>query len=153
MKRAQMEMVGLIFIVIILVVGIVLYLRFSIPDGPTVPVQELQSVTSFLVAAKETTIPACGTSVERTIAACLEDRTLCTSRDPCYEAQVALETLAAEMLPLQGFTYNLSVDGSSIMIEDGCVSADPRIQLLAAPRIPIVFAGSAQRQLILAICL
>lgn len=151
MRRGQTEMIGLVFIVVLIVVGIVIYLRMSVDDVENVE-QEQQGSVSFLVALKETTLPACGVSFERAAAACFQGETLCTSRDPCLEIQNTMDELSLVLLR-QGFKYNLSIEGTALETVSSCQSGDRSVDLLMAPRVPLVYAsGGAQRFLRLSVC-
>jgi hypothetical protein len=154
MRRAQIEMIGLVFIVVLLVIGAVLYVRFSTADtSGTRAAQDMQGATSFLVAVKETTIPSCGASIERVAAACIERRSLCPGSDPCSRLQDSLDALAHIALGERGVHYNLSIEGTGIEAVDGCRSGDARVDLVAAPRSPIVLSGGrSQRFLVLSVC-
>lgn len=145
MRRAQTEMIGLVFVVVILVLGFLLYLKFSSGGGGSVPDQS----STYLVALKETTIPACKTSVERIAAACLEGETLCG--DPCSRLEETFRSIAGQTLVREGFRYNLSLIGSVSNSSD-CASADPAVELTSAPRAPIVSGGHVIGYLELAMC-
>jgi len=86
MNKGQMEMVGLVFIVIIVILGIFIYLQVA-TRTPDVDSTVSQEATSFLIAFKESTIPSCGASVEQVAAACIEKKGFCSSGDPCFELQ------------------------------------------------------------------
>jgi hypothetical protein len=128
-RRGQFEMIGLVFVVLIIVVGIVLYMLL----GSNRPLPAAKGGSSFLVALTETTVPACDASVEELARACVKQESLCD--DPCFAAQEAFETIGSASLGKAGYRYNLSIEGTAVMVVEGdCVSADPRIALREAPR-------------------
>ncbi|MDD9953873.1 MAG: hypothetical protein OXR66_06070 [Candidatus Woesearchaeota archaeon] len=148
MKRAQIEMIGLVFIVLLLVVGIMLYLRFSSP-----PEQNnegtFQGATSFLVALKESAV--CDASFERVAAACIEGHAFCDSGDPCLEAQLFMDEITSEFLVQHKF--NLSIERTDVQVVVDCESGDQRTLLAAAPRTPIVLSrGVIGGNIVLSIC-
>ncbi len=151
MRKGQMEMVGLVFVVILVVIGIVMYLLFSLPTDGGASQAQLQGITSFLISLKETTLPGCSASFERVVAACVQGERLCGSGRPCREAQRAMEAASA-FLQDSGYAFNLSLFGTGLMVVDGCASAEPGVPLLAAPRLPIVYEGGLREYLVLAIC-
>lgn len=151
MRRGQMEMVGLVFIVVLLIIGAVLWIRLSAIDtGGGQRAQDLQGATSFLVALKETTLPMCGTSFERVAASCAAGGTLCG--DPCYEAQTAMREIAQTALGDRGVRYNLSIEQTGLTVINGCDSANLSVDIAAAPRAPLVLPSGAQRNIVLSIC-
>ena len=137
--RAQVEMIGLVFVVLILVIGIVLYARFSV-----VPEQEPPETTSaFLTALKETTVDSCNANVERVARACLEGTPFCVTGDPCTELQDTFDEVGG-VLDRQGIVYNLSLEQTSVMTGD-CPSSNPTVGLSSAPVSEIVLSGGVSK--------
>ncbi len=153
-RRGQTEMIGLVFVVALIALGIVLYARLGTRsgDGGAAQAEQAQGSASLLVSLLETTVPSCGSSFERVAAACVEGRPMCASGDPCGEAQAVLENVSAIALDARGAKYNLSVEGTGMGIASAdCASADPRVDLVAAPRVPLLTA-TGTRYLRLSLC-
>lgn len=122
--RGQMEMVGLVFVVLIIVVGIILYVSFSGrgADGAQRS-KESQAYKSFVTAFGETDIPACGMPASRVAQECLFDDTTVCGGDPCGELQQAIEDITEYTLEEQGIRFNMSLEGKPVGVEMGCDSS------------------------------
>lgn len=150
-----MEMIGLVFIVVIIVIGIVLYISSSNKvnrDDGTGQAQGVQKSTSFLTALAETRIPACGVPLSRVVQACVNDEVFCDNGDPCKTLQRTFDKVAAHSLYEQGMKYNLSVEGTAVQNISGCNSSSVNTRILAAPRQPIPLTNGQQTYLVLSIC-
>lgn len=153
MRRGQLEMIGLVFIVLLLVVGIVLYAKFAGKSQTGDRSTKLQGAGSFLIALSETSVPSCGTSFSKVVSACALGKSFCLTGDPCLEAQRTMELLASETLDKQGIAYNLSIQGTPLAVfTDDCESANPAVDVLAAPNVEIVLGGGTTRKMTLALC-
>lgn len=144
-RRGQIEMVGLVFVVVLLILGILLYVRLSAAGDEragdlTDTAERVQQSNSFLVALKETTL--CGTTFERAVRACIEDERLCPSGDPCIEVQDTMDRIVAATLIPQGYLFNLSIVGTDVMNVTGCISADPEVLLASGAESTIVLSGA-----------
>lgn len=152
MRKGQMEMIGLVFVVVLIVVGIILYVSLSernSSDGIVRTAKDVQTYTSFLTALAETDVPECGIPVSRVAAACLErDRNLCDG-DPCRALNDTIQLIAAATLKEQGLRYNLSLDQTSIQAYDRCNASAINAY---APSIPIVTPGGIPGKITLTIC-
>ena len=124
-QRAQMEMIGLVFVVVLIVVGIILYLTLSDRVNTSKPVQkDVQYSTSFRTALAETEIPECQAAVTHVAYACItQDLSYCNSL-PCEALQRAMDAITEETLKRQGIKYNLSLDQTSVQSISGCDSGN-----------------------------
>ncbi len=146
MRKAQIEMIGLVFVVVILVLGIVLFVRFNaISSGGTGEYTRqaaaTQQASAFMTALKETTVPLCGASVERVARACLEDDYYICPLDPCDALQSVFSDIGEQTLTKQGLYYNLSLEGRDVNVTVGCNSSTPTVQLSSALRSEIILSG------------
>lgn len=142
MKRGQVEMVGLVFVVFILVFGIIVYLKLSAGSAGTVA-KESQGSTSFLIALLETDVPNCDSELQTVIAACAEGRSLCRGgAGPCHEAQRAIETVTEHTLVYEGMRFNLSVSETELSVVNDCESGDTNVLLSSAFEAPIVLSSA-----------
>jgi len=148
-RRAQMEMVGLVFVVVILVLGIVLYVSFSQPRGTNTAAQ-VMGQSSFLNAMLETQVPECGVSISRLAQACIQNEGFCG--DACDKVQFALDRIVNMTLIEQGVKYNISIEGTGIMnYSSDCKSSDNRTRLGPGAQAFVTLNGGT-RQLVLYTC-
>ncbi|MBR9700259.1 hypothetical protein GOV11_00130 [Candidatus Woesearchaeota archaeon] len=157
MRRGQTEMIGLVFIVVALLLGLLVYVKFSVivknPAGDLVDrARDVQQTSSFLVALKETTVPNCGGApMERLARACIEnDRSFCITGRPCDMLQELFENLVKVTLVKQGIKFNLSLEGTEVMVVStdvngdlDCVSADRSVDISSAPVGEVVLSGGS----------
>lgn len=148
MRKAQMEMIGLVFVVVILVLGVVLFIKFKSISGGTSgdyirQAAETQQASAFMTSLKETSVPACSTTVERVARACLEDDYFICPSNPCVELQNIFETITNGTLTKQGILYNLSLEGSEVMAMKSCNSSDTRVLLSSAQRAEVILSGGS----------
>jgi hypothetical protein len=121
-KRAQMEMVGLVFVVLIVILGIVLYVSFSTRDSGTSPRKEIQTYTSFLNAFGETEVQSCGLPVAQVARECaFAENNICEG-DPCGALQHAMDVVLAETLKEQNIKYNMILEGTATGSSNECDS-------------------------------
>jgi len=153
MRRGQVELIGMVFVVLVLVVGLILYVRFAGSNtGTEQQTQTSQSTSAFLTALRETNVPECRANVERVARACQEEQPLCTSGKPCIELQKIFDKVAQATLYQQGLVYNLSLEKTAVMT-GSCNSSDQRQLLVAAPVTDIVLTGgNAKGRIRLSIC-
>jgi hypothetical protein len=147
-----MEMVGLVFVVVILVLGIVLYLQFASKARSPVA-QQSQASSSFLTALADTYVPACNVRFSEVARECASggfSDLVCG--DPCAEAQIVMNKIAAVTLLREGKKFNLSLSGKNVQYVSGCNSADPTVQIVAAPQIVIPLGSGRVANLGLALC-
>lgn len=150
MRRGQVEMVGLVFVVVIIVLGIVLYMQFSGSKTSAVP-KDQQRTNSFLVALTETTVPACGDTFARVAKSCVVGDAIC--QQPCETLSRTMADIAAQALPGAKYSLRLeSGDGRQVYAhaEDHC-TADAA-SIIAAPQQPIPFGGGENVYLTLTLC-
>lgn len=154
-RRGQMEMIGLVFIVVIIIIGMVLYLSLSGKDtgGATANrAASAQKSSSFLTAIVETDIVGCGVPLSRVAQACVRREAFCDNDDPCITLERAMTKLANETLYVQGVKYNLSLEGTLAQTDSDCDSANLSVSLIAAPRQPIPLGNGQTVDLVLSIC-
>ena len=152
MRKAQMEMIGLVFIVLIIVVGIVLYLRFSTRDtlGVSRVAVEVQGSNSFLTSLAETEIPQCKATVARVARACKEGENYCLSGDPCGELHDTFSKITEASLVKQGVKFDLRLEGS-VRVQEGCAGLAPPVSLSSASVLPVILS-TGQSKITLSIC-
>lgn len=117
----QMEMVGLVFVVLIIVIGIILYVAFSNPADSTGTTRQVQAYVSFITAFGETELPSCGLPAARVAQECAErpaGSSICGGR-PCEELEEAMEAVLARTLKDQGIGYNMSLQGTGVQSVSG----------------------------------
>ncbi|HIH24706.1 TPA: hypothetical protein HA251_06760 [Candidatus Woesearchaeota archaeon] len=150
-----MEMIGLVFIVVIIIIGMVLYLSLSGKDDSGARANRAanaQKSSSFLTAIAETDIVGCGVPLSRVAQACVRREVFCDNGDPCITLERAMTKIANETLYAQGMKYNLSLEGTRVQAESDCDSANLSVSLIAAPRQPIPLGNGQTVDLILSIC-
>jgi len=149
-----MEMVGLVFIVAIIVVGIILYITFSAKnsnDNGAGTASSYQRSTSFLVALTETDVLECGEPVSSVIKDCmLDDRSSCN--DPCKALNTTFNAVLNYTLTANFVKYNLSLEGKNVGNASDCDSADPNIETLGAPKQPVSLGNGQSAYLVLTLC-
>jgi len=163
MRKGQMEMIGLVFVVVIIVFGILLYLKFSTrgdTGGITKRAEVTQSQSAFLVALKETDIPSCQAPFWRVAKACLENDPFCTGEDACAVLQDTIQTIADLTLTEQGTLYDIRLKGTDVQYapkdtsttpEPLCDVEDLNEEFLISAAQPIAHTGG-QADLLLTIC-
>jgi hypothetical protein len=147
MRRGQMEMIGLVFIVIVLVIGIVLFLTFM--PKARASQGSFREGESLLIAFGQATVPACGVSVSEVARQCANGGTCRDGSDACVHLSEALGHIAPT---LDQWSYNISLEGTAVMHENGCQSANPRQPLQGTPTLPIPLGGGRVAKLKLAVC-
>jgi hypothetical protein len=149
--KGQMEMIGLVFVVVIIVLGMFLYLRFS--DSPSESIvrtaKEVQLYTSFLTALSETDVPDCGVPVSRVAAACLEDDADLCGGTPCEALNNTINTIAEATLKRQGIRYDLRLEGTAVQAADRC---NITVTSSYSPSIPIVTPSGIPGKITLTVC-
>jgi hypothetical protein len=149
MRRAQVEMIGLVFVVVIIVLGIILYMQFSKSKISTVP-KDIQRSNSFLVALTETTIPACRESFSRVAQSCVLNEQTC--EDPCGKLKETMQDTAK--YGLAGSKYSIRVEdaGGTLFasVEQDCTKNAPAI--IAAPKQPLPFGNGQTAYLVVTLC-
>jgi hypothetical protein len=150
-RRGQMEMIGLVFVVVLLVLGIVLYLAFAGKTRSPTTARQVQESNSFLTAIADTHIPACKVKFSEVAQSCAGGGFLPCS-NPCVELDFAVDRIANATLLREGRKYNLSLVGKDVMNYSDCESADPKTLITSAPQLAIVLGGGRVKQLSLAYC-
>lgn len=153
MRRGQMEIIGLVLIVAVLLIGIVVYLQLSADNPGLEGVQaakDVQGTTSFVVALSETSVEACGgVPFWRVARACAERERFCASQDPCGALQETVDAVAAATLAAQGLKYNLSVEHTPVQSAQEC---DLTMDRSAATPVPILLSNGESVSLVLVLC-
>jgi|GEM_PF-5673505 len=158
-RRGQFEMVGLVFVVLIIVVGIMLYLVFSSRD-PTARVARSivleENARSYLLVLSQTDVPACGNGVDITSLsrACAQRERIGQCVDACEDLEEAMRAIVDQTLDAQGQACRLYLGVGTGAIaaascDDDCIPES--INVAAAPDIPIPVNGGTAR-LTLALC-
>lgn len=101
--RAQMEMIGLAFVVVIMVLGIMIYVVLSAASPAKMNVRNIQEADLFgkmlETAMLETTIPTCGYSLGIALDRCITKSYLsCSGGNVCEEAFFAFEEMIESSL-------------------------------------------------------
>ena len=120
-RKGQMEMVGLVFVVPVIVIGIIMYVTFSGTTDNTGTARQVQAYTSFITAFGETELPACGLPAARVAQECFEypiGSSICGG-EPCDALQEAMDAILASTLERQGIGYNMSLEGTGVMSASG----------------------------------
>jgi hypothetical protein len=145
MRCAQLEMVGLVFVVVLVVMGLLLYLSLS-SRQPVTPSRVPERASSFMVALIETDVPECGVVYSSLARECLLGSDFCS--DPCGKLQNVTNTVLAYSLAKEGMRYNITLEGTSVYNASGC---EGRLPAFVSPN-PINLASGAKRNLVLTIC-
>ena len=135
MRRAQMEMIGLVFVVLIVAMGLVLYVSFS-PSRAPGPHKEVNTYVSFLNAFAESDITSCGAQgmpVARVAQECAAGNPEVCGRDPCDMLQNAMDKVLRETLFVQNIKYNMSLEGTGISSVNDCDSASTGVYRSTLP--------------------
>ena len=153
MRRGQFEMIGLVFIVVIIVIGIMLYLSFVGKDPQNKLVKQAtkaEGANSFLIALSETHVPKCGTAVTVTMLAraCNDNAAIGACTTPCSDLQDVFNGITAATLNAQGLKYSLSFNGVSSAY-GGCSPTSPDTTMI--PTMPVPISGSS-KDIVLALC-
>jgi hypothetical protein len=149
MKKAQVEMVGLVFVVVIIVIGIILYMSFA-NKNQAPDTKDLQRSNSFLVALSETTVPGCSDPFSRVVQSCVLNEATC--QQPCEQLETVMDQTA--QYALAGSKYSLRVEDATgtvfARVEDDCTK--DAASIIAAPRQPIPFGNGRTAYLVLTLC-
>lgn len=123
MKKAQIEMMGLVVVVILITVGLFFYLAFAINNENTANVVDVYSseemANNFLIALQETYVPECSSSLEEVtmkdlaIDCARYNRTgtgnyECTGLNSCEKFYNLTEIILNDSLQPYGYNYNFS---------------------------------------------
>jgi hypothetical protein len=153
-RRAQVEMVGLVMVVALLIVGIVLYMSFSAKANTAgSAASRTQGSTDFTVALAATYLPACDVQFWEAAQACLDGKAIGSCTDPCAEIQRAMDAVAGATL--QGYRYNLSLSsqrGTVAQNTSDCPSADQRLMGVTESTTMIRLESGASAKIVLALC-
>jgi hypothetical protein len=150
--KGQFEMVGLVFVVLIIVLGVFLYVILGNNNNGQVARSALheEAMRSYLLTLAQTEVTACEANVYTVAKACAQHETAGRCNDACTALQEAIDNTIASTLELQGFKYNLTIDGTSVMsATNGCNQKTSMIY--AAPELPIPVDGGT-RKMTLALC-
>ncbi|NJL43807.1 MAG: hypothetical protein HC945_00565 [Nitrosarchaeum sp.] len=130
MKRAQVEIVGLLVIIILVALVFFLFIttRMNAPD-PTRFKEDAQmrEYARQFVITLHATSTSCGQSLGDLIQDCIEGsgRT-CQGSDPCAYVDQASTNILASTLDAWGITYALNITGTPIAITHGhCTDKTP----------------------------
>lgn len=157
-RRGQTEMIGVVFIAVLMIVGVLIYARMSADGNSSGNLYNAvveQEAESFIISLLATDVPDCGTNVEGVARACLEhDTNICRTGDACDVLQETMELVASETLTTFGMRYNLSVEGSPVSVVVVCNSSDRRVLLYANSRQEIIGSGGMPlgKGLVLGVC-
>lgn len=156
-RRGQTEMIGVVFIAVMLIVGVLIYARMSSDGGGSTNARDAvveQEAESFIISLLAADVEQCGTNFEGVARACLERDTICDSADPCGELQDMMTLVAGETLTKYGTRYNLSVEGTGASVVVACNSSDRRVLLHANSRQEIIGSGGMPlgKGLVLGVC-
>lgn len=96
--RAQMEIIGLAFIVVFLILAFFLYAILSANNPSTLPSQQIIAAETYAkslqTAMLETHVPNCDSSLGRTIISCVQNPQLeCGTQDICVAAYEAWDQM------------------------------------------------------------
>lgn len=128
MKKAQMEIIGLVVIVTIVVVAVILFVRFSLLDQQPHTSTSIESVeaNNLLNALLKTTI--CEISVQDAIQECNQKIPLC-NQEPCsYTSDKIKEILGASIDEKTDYSFEALADNDPLIKVDNCrtgISAAP----------------------------
>ncbi len=117
--RAQMEIIGLVFIVFIMVLAVAIFLGFSGTDTTPRNIQDADNYGKSLEAAMlETTIPSCGYDLATALDRCVTQSFLtCGFESVCDAAQEVWEEMLEASLQRPAVAYvelnNQKIDGFS----------------------------------------
>lgn len=108
MKKAQMEIIGLAFIVIIIVFGLLFYIKFTgdakAPNKQVIEYKELGEATE--TAMLDTVIPICGYELRTAIQNCVSAPYLTCGQDNiCESIHDAMNNMLSNTLEARGEDY------------------------------------------------
>ncbi len=158
-RRAQMEMVGLVFIVVIIVIGFILY-ALSIDKKDTSQTYkdaiEKQKSPTFLTALATADVIDCNNiPLQEVIGKCIRNERYCTSGDACEAAGAFMTTIAISTLHTQGEKYDLYVKDHTdkLRVYDRCDSIGNRSALTYVGKTyPMNLGTGDTATLVLVIC-
>ncbi len=162
-RRAQLEMVGLVLIVAIVMIGIILYVVSLSKQDSGQENRDLlqeQKGSAFLTAILDTSVPQCSNvTVSIAIQKCAEDKPFCDSGNACRDLEIFLKDVTNMSLYEQGSKFNLTLKDSLAdkfsIVKDcntGAAKLNRSIRVLAAPQQDITLSDTTKAKLILAIC-
>jgi hypothetical protein len=105
-----MEMMGVVFVVVFIVLGLLIYLSLTSVSSDKLPAQEIRSAELYVKALQtamlETHVPACHNTLARVIVDCIESPYLtCSSGSVCNAAYTAWEDMLVSILGDSGPGY------------------------------------------------
>lgn len=155
-SKGQTEMIGLVFIVAIVVIGMIIYIiSLGKQDSGTSNRDLLQAQLSptYLTAIDSTSVPSCNNiSFEKVVQKCIKSETFCTNGDPCAALSLFLDNITQNTLFAQGSKYNLSIEGRSISSVYECDSANSSVKTYAGSHYAVNLGDGAQVNLRLFLC-
>lgn len=156
-KRGQMEMVGLVFIVVIIVIGVVLYAS-AIGSKDTSKTYkdtvEKQKSPTFLTALATADVADCSNRpFQEVIGKCIRNERYCSGGDACSAAQDFMSVVADNTLKEQGVKYDLFIkDRTDLRVNDRCDSFNKNNLTYAGKIYPIDLGTGDTATLVLVIC-
>jgi hypothetical protein len=152
-RRAQMEMIGLVMVVVILIFGILIYMQLaSKPNNAPAVAKTAQANNAYLTAMLETDIPQCRVTFRELAQACGRKVPIGSCPDSCEAVQASLDTIVANTLEKEGRQYNISITMTEIQKESGCKSAEPKTRIISGAQLPLVLGDGRTREFSLKLC-
>lgn len=151
-RRGQFEMVGLVFIVVIIVLGIFLYVTLGAKDRSASTAKSIvheEAMRSFLLTFAQTEVTECATNVYSVARACAQNEAVGRCARSCDALQDATDNTLDSTLKVQGLNYSLTLEGTSV--ESSTPGCGPKSMAYAAPQLPIPVSGGT-RKMTLTLC-
>ena len=120
--KGQMEMIGLVFVVVFVILALLIYVALSSGNPDKLPSQQIHAADTFAKALQtamlETKVPDCRDSLERTIINCVENSYLtCGSTPICESAFTAWEEMIILTLGEEGSADIINHHASMLLNE------------------------------------
>jgi|GEM_PF-1738463 len=141
-KKAQLEMIGLVIIVIIVITAIMIFTVYKLANPPkNIQKAYVNKATAFnfLVSIAKTNVEEChGLKLDELIAACAGGSEVgCYDYTSCEMVNMTLKNILDKTLVDWGVSYNLSIQGTDISFINLDCNSKVKSQVQGSESIPL----------------
>ena len=123
MKKAQVEMIGIVLLVVVILIGGIFYLRFSLEDASTAPSSNVRVTQAYHLVNALANLPLCEQrSFKEALIACANSQTFC-NQDGCSYLKRELPLLIDPILHERigtGYSFEATTNEKSFISFGKC---------------------------------